>query len=34
MTSVGYGNSKPIYPDPKNAFEEQANRRVEIVVKQ
>jgi outer membrane protein OmpA-like peptidoglycan-associated protein len=34
MTAVGYGNSKPIYPDPKKAFEEQANRRVEIVVKQ
>lgn len=34
MTSVGYGNSKPIYPNPKKAFEEQANRRVEIVVKQ
>jgi outer membrane protein OmpA-like peptidoglycan-associated protein len=34
MTAVGYGNSKPIYPNPKKAFEEQANRRVEIVVKQ
>lgn len=34
LTSVGYGNSKPIYPEPKKAFEEQANRRVEIVVKQ
>jgi outer membrane protein OmpA-like peptidoglycan-associated protein len=34
MTAVGYGNSKPIYPEPKKAFEEQANRRVEIVVKQ
>ena len=33
MTAVGYGNSKPIYPNPKKAFEEQANRRVEIVVK-
>ena len=34
MTAVGYGNSKPIYPNPKKAYEEQANRRVEIVVKQ
>ena len=34
MTAVGYGNSKPIYPEPKKSFEEQANRRVEIVVKQ
>lgn len=33
MTAVGYGNSKPIYLNPKKAFEEQANRRVEIVVK-
>jgi outer membrane protein OmpA-like peptidoglycan-associated protein len=33
MTAVGYGNSKPIYPQPKQAFEEQANRRVEILIK-
>jgi outer membrane protein OmpA-like peptidoglycan-associated protein len=33
MTAVGYGNSKPIYPQPKQAFEEQANRRVEIMIK-
>lgn len=33
MTAVGYGNSKPIYPDAKLAYEEQANRRVEILVK-
>lgn len=33
MTAVGYGNTKPIYPDPKFAYEEQANRRVEILVK-
>lgn len=33
MTAVGYGNTKPIYPNAKLAYEEQANRRVEIVVK-
>lgn len=33
MTAVGYGNTKPIYPQPKLAYEEQANRRVEIMVK-
>ena len=32
LTSVGYGNTKPIYPDAKFAYEEQANRRVEIKV--
>jgi outer membrane protein OmpA-like peptidoglycan-associated protein len=33
MIAVGYGNTKPIYPDAKLASEEQANRRVEIVIK-
>lgn len=33
LTAVGYGNTRPIYPDPKFSYEEQANRRVEIVVK-
>lgn len=33
MEAVGYGNTKPIYPNPKFAYEEQANRRVEIVIK-
>jgi outer membrane protein OmpA-like peptidoglycan-associated protein len=33
MTAVGYGNTRPIYPTPKFAYEEQANRRVEILVK-
>jgi outer membrane protein OmpA-like peptidoglycan-associated protein len=33
MTAVGYGNTKPIYPKPKFASEEQANRRVEILIK-
>lgn len=33
MTTVGYGNTKPVYPEAKFAHEEQANRRVEILVK-
>lgn len=33
MEAVGYGNSRPIYPEAKMAYEEQANRRVEILVK-
>jgi outer membrane protein OmpA-like peptidoglycan-associated protein len=33
MIAVGYGNTKPIYPDAKLDSEEQANRRVEIVIK-
>lgn len=33
MTAVGYGNTKPVHLKPKFAYEEQANRRVEIVVK-
>lgn len=32
MSSVGYGNTKPIYENPKFSHEEQANRRVEINV--
>lgn len=32
MTSKGYGNTMPIYKDPKFAYEEQANRRVEIKI--
>lgn len=32
LTTVGLGNSKPIYPNPKLASEEQANRRVEIKI--
>ena len=32
MTTVGFGNTKPIYPKPKLAYEEQMNRRVEIKV--
>jgi outer membrane protein OmpA-like peptidoglycan-associated protein len=32
MVAVGYGNTKPIYEKPRFYYEEQANRRVEIVV--
>jgi outer membrane protein OmpA-like peptidoglycan-associated protein len=33
LTAVGYGNTKPIYEKPKFFYEEQANRRVEVLVK-
>lgn len=33
LTSKGFGNTKPIYAEPKFFYEEQANRRVEIMVK-
>lgn len=33
LTAVGYGNTRPIYPEPKLFYEEQANRRVEIMVR-
>ena len=33
MTAQGYGNTVPIYPDAKFAYEEQANRRVEVKIK-
>lgn len=32
LKAVGYGNTRPIYPEPKFSYEEQANRRVEIVI--
>lgn len=32
MTIKGYGNSKPVYLSPKNEYEQQANRRVEIKI--
>jgi len=32
MKAVGYGASRPIYPNPVRKEEEQANRRVEIVI--
>ena len=33
LTAVGYGNTRPVYPEPEFFYEEQANRRVEIVVR-
>ena len=32
LTTKGYGNTMPIFPDPKFSYEEQSNRRVEILV--
>jgi outer membrane protein OmpA-like peptidoglycan-associated protein len=32
MTAVGHGNTHPIYAEPQFFYEEQANRRVEVVV--
>ena len=32
LSAVGYGNTQPIFPEPKFFYEEQANRRVEILV--
>ena len=32
LTSKGYGNTSPVYKEPKFSYEEQANRRVEILV--
>lgn len=33
LVAKGYGNTQPIYAEPKFFYEEQANRRVEILVK-
>lgn len=33
LSAVGFGNTQPIYEDAKLSYEEQANRRVEIVIK-
>ena len=33
LTAIGLGNSAPVYPKPKHSYEEQANRRVEIMIK-
>jgi outer membrane protein OmpA-like peptidoglycan-associated protein len=32
LKPVGYGNTRPIFEKPQFSYEEQANRRVEIVV--
>jgi hypothetical protein len=33
LTAIGFGNSKPVYLDPKDALQKEANRRVEILIK-
>ncbi len=33
LEAVGYGNTRPIYPEPLRTYQEQANRRVEILIK-
>jgi len=33
LTAIGFGNSKPVYPDPKDPLQKEANRRVEILIK-
>ena len=33
LSAVGFGNSKPVYKNPKNDDEKEANRRVEILIK-
>lgn len=33
LTAIGFGNSKPVYPNPKDALQKEANRRVEILIK-
>jgi len=32
MTAVGYGADRPVYPNPTSRGQEQANRRVEIII--
>ena len=32
LKAVGYGNTRPVFSEPKFSYEEQANRRVEIMV--
>lgn len=33
LSSEGYGNTRPIYESPMKSYQEQANRRVEILIK-
>ena len=33
LSAVGFGNSKPVFKNPKNEDEKEANRRVEILIK-
>lgn len=32
LNAVGFGNTRPVYPQPEFFYEEQANRRVEVLV--
>jgi len=33
LTSVGFGNSMPVFPKPENEAQKEANRRVEILIR-
>jgi outer membrane protein OmpA-like peptidoglycan-associated protein len=33
LTAVGFGNTKPVFPDAKSDLQKEANRRVEILIK-
>lgn len=33
LTAIGFGDSKPVYPNPKDGLQKEANRRVEILIK-
>ena len=33
LTAIGFGNSKPVFPDAKSDLQKEANRRVEILIK-
>ena len=33
LTAIGFGNTKPIYKNPQNEEEKEANRRVEILIR-
>jgi outer membrane protein OmpA-like peptidoglycan-associated protein len=33
LSSVGFGNTKPIYPNPEDEDQKEANRRVEVKIK-
>ena len=33
LSAIGFGNKKPIFENPKNEAQKEANRRVEILIK-
>ncbi len=33
LSAIGFGNSKPVFPDAKSDLQKEANRRVEILIK-